>query len=93
MQRELWQSIRGDVLGDLDAAAAAPADEIRAVLHRIAGYVSTSGFKRLGAHLKAWESATDPTAESASALVLAREWATGTIVEIEKRFSHLAKAP
>lgn len=94
MQTELWQGIKTDLFRELEEISQlwqkGPGEEVRRMMHRVAGYSGSGGLHRCCEILRAAEKAMLDAADVPAGLVMATEAAREGISQIEARYPHLA---
>jgi hypothetical protein len=93
MQQELWQGIKADIFRELNEISELwsrdPGEEVRRMMHRVAGYSGSGGLQRCCEILRAAEKMVIPADEVPEALQIAAASAREGISQIEERYPHL----
>lgn len=89
MQKHLWNGVRHGLDQDLRSAIASPPDTLRSNLHRIRGYVSTTGMQRLAEVLRDWETHAAPETVADERGAVALNVAQLSLAAIEEKYPYL----
>lgn len=94
MQQELWQGIKTDLFRELHEISELwsrdTGEEVRRIMHRVAGYSGSGGLQRCCEILRAAEKSVIPASEVSEALKMATVSAREGISQIEERYPHLS---